>query len=73
MLVDEEEAIFSCIVDRICDKLKQKPLIVAVYRSLQRKMYARTVNNQQREGQAVNDNIKNSSSKILKESYLPLC
>ena len=30
--VDGEEEMFSCIVDRICDKLKQNPGIVAVYR-----------------------------------------
>ena len=34
VLVDEKEAIFACIVDRICDKLKQKPWIVTVYWSL---------------------------------------
>ena len=48
---------FACIVDIISDKLKQKPWIVAVYWSLQRKMYAKYVNNQQREGPAVNNNI----------------
>ena len=64
---------FSCIVDRIRDKLKQKPWIVAVYRSLQRKMYAKYVNDQQRGGPGVNVKIKNNSSKIINESHLPLC
>ena len=57
MLVDDEEAMFACIIDRICDKLKQKPWIVAVYQSLERKMYAKYVNNQQREVPAVNGAI----------------
>ena len=57
MLVDDEEATFSCIVDIICDKIKQKPWIVAVYRSLERKMYAKYGNNQQCRGPAVNDAI----------------
>ena len=46
VLIDDEEEMFACIVDRICDKLKQKQLIVVVYRSLQRKMYEKYVNNQ---------------------------
>ena len=58
VLVDDEESTFAYIVDRIYDKLKQKPWIVAAYRSLERKMYAKYVNNQQREGPAVNDAIK---------------
>ena len=57
VLVDEEESMFACVVDIICDKLKQKPWIVAVYWSLQRKIYAKYVNNQQCEGTAVNDKI----------------
>ena len=57
MLIDDKEATFACIFDIIWDKLKQKPWIVAVYRSLERKIYAKYVNNQQREGPAVNDEI----------------
>ena len=58
MLVDDEEATFAYIVDRICDKLKQKPWKVAVYWSLERKMHEKYVNNQHCEGPAVNDAIK---------------
>ena len=57
VLIDEEEAMFAWIFDIICDKLKQKPWIVVVYRLLQRKMYAKYVNNQQREGPAVDYKI----------------
>ena len=57
MLVDDKEATFACIVDRIYDKIKQQPWIVAVYQSLERQMYAKYVNNQQREVTAVNYSI----------------
>ena len=58
MLFDDEEAKFACIVDRICDEIKQKLWIVAVHRSLECKMYAKYVNGQQREGPAVHDAVK---------------
>ena len=57
MLVDDEEANFARTVDRICDEIKQQPLIVVVYRSLERQMYSKYVNNQQREGPVVHDAI----------------
>ena len=41
MLIDDEEETFAYIVDIINHKLKEKPGIVAVYRSLERKMYAK--------------------------------
>ena len=44
-----------------------------VYGSLERQMYCKYVNNQQREGPAVHEAIKNSSSIIINESHLPLC
>ena len=38
---------------KICDKRKRKPWIVAVYRSLERQMYCKYLNNIQCEGPAV--------------------
>ena len=55
MLVDDEDSTFSRIVGRICDEIKQKPLIVVVYWSLERQMYCKYVNNRQREGPSVHD------------------
>ena len=39
VLVDDEDAMFARIVGKICNKRKQQPRKVAVYRSLERKMY----------------------------------
>ena len=39
----------------------------------QYKMYAKYVNNQQRERRVVNDDIKNSSGKLFNELHLPMC
>ena len=61
MLVHDEDATFARIVGRICDEIKQQPLIVVVYQSLERKMYCKYVNNQQREGPAVHNAIKKIS------------
>ena len=48
--VDDEDKMFSRVVSRVCDVIKQQPLIVAVYRSLERQMYFKYVNNRQSEG-----------------------
>ena len=48
---------FACIVDILCDKIKQQPWIAAVYWSLQRQMYEKYDNNQQREGPEVHEAI----------------
>ena len=65
MLVDDEDATFDPIVGRICDEIKQQLWIFVVYRSLERQIYCKYVKNQQREGPAVHDTIKNSSSIII--------
>ena len=57
MLVDDEDATFTRIVGRICEKIKQQPLIVVVYWSLERQMYCKYVNNQQLDGPAVHNAI----------------
>ena len=61
MLVDDKEATFAHIVDKICDETKQRPWIVVVYRSLEQQMYSKYVNNQQREVPAVHDAINKIS------------
>ena len=61
MLVDDKEATFACIVNRICDKIKQQLWIFAVHRLLERQMYVKYVNNQQREGPAVHNAINKIS------------
>ena len=53
MLVDDEDAMFACIVGGVCDTIKQQPWIVAVYWLLERQMYCKYLNNRQREGPAV--------------------
>ena len=58
MSVDEENATFACIVGGICDVIKQQPLIVVVYRSLERQMYCKCVNNRQYYGTVVLNAIK---------------
>ena len=73
MLLDDKYATLAHIVGRICDEIKQQPWIVVVYHLLERQMYSKYVKNQQREGTAVHNAIKNSSSTILNESNLPLC
>ena len=65
MLVDDEEAPFACIIDIICDKIKQQPLIFMVYRLLEWKMYYKYVNNIQREGPSVLDAINKISVLLL--------
>ena len=65
MLVDDEEATFACIVDIICDKIKQQTWIVVVYRSLERQMYEKCVNNQQCEGPEVHEAINKISVLLL--------
>ena len=72
-MVDDEEATFTCIVDIICDKIKQKPWIVAVCWSLERKMYAKYVNKQQREGPGVNDAINKIALVKLSIQWTYLC
>ena len=57
MLVDDKDVTFARIVGRICDEIKQQPLIVVVYWSLERQMYCKYVNNRQRDGTAVLDVI----------------
>ena len=57
MLVDDEEKKFAPIVGTICDKIKQQSVIVAVYRSLERQMYCKYLNNRQLEGPAVRCSI----------------
>ena len=57
MLVDDEDATFARIVGKICDEIKQQPWIVVVYWSLERQIYCKYVNHQQREGPAVHDVI----------------
>ena len=64
MLLDDKYATLAHIIGRICDEIKQQPWKVVVYRSLERKMYCKYVNNQQREGPAVHDVI----NKISKQS-----
>ena len=53
MLVDHEDAMFARIVGKIRDKRKQQPCIVAVYRSLERQVYCKYLNNIQCDGPAV--------------------
>ena len=57
MLVDYEDAMFVFIIGGICDVIKQQPWIVVVYRSLERQMYCKYVNNKQSERTAVYDAI----------------
>ena len=57
----------------IFETYKEDSKQVPVYWSLQHKMYAKYVNNQQGEVPAVDEKIKNSSSKVLNELHLPLC
>ena len=58
-----------------CDKRKQQPWIVAVYWSLERQMYCKYVNNQQREGPAVLDSINKIAVVLLSmnPTYLFFC
>ena len=53
MLVDDEDAMFECTVGKICDKIKQQPCIVAVYRSLKQQVYCKYLNSIQCDGPAV--------------------
>ena len=57
MSVDDEDATFARIVGGVFYVIKQQPLIVVVYRLLERQMYCKYVNNQQPEGPAVLDTI----------------
>ena len=57
MLKDDEYVTSACFVGIICDEIKQQPWIVVVYRLLERQIYCKYVNNQQREGPAVHDAI----------------
>ena len=57
MLVDDEDVTFAHIVGRICDEIKQQPWIVVVCWLLEKQMYCKYVNNQQREVPAVHDAI----------------
>ena len=57
MLLDDKDTMFACIVGKIGDEIKQRPWIVVVYWSLEQQMYCKYVNNQQREGPAVLDEI----------------
>ena len=58
MLVDDEDATFARIVGRICDEIKQQPWIVVVYQTLERQIYCKYLNNQQREGPEIHRVIK---------------
>ena len=60
-MVDVKYSAFARIVGRICDEIKQQPWIVVVYWSLERQIYCRYVNNQQREGPAVHETINKIS------------
>ena len=53
MSVNDKDVTFAHIVEGICDVIKKQPWIVAVYRSLERQMYYKYVNNRQREGPEV--------------------
>ena len=45
MSVDDEDTTFARIVGGVCNVIKKQPRIVAVYWSLERKMYCKYVNN----------------------------
>ena len=53
MLIDHEDAMFACIVGKICDKIKQQPCIVAAYRLLERQVYFKYLINIKCDGPAV--------------------
>ena len=50
MLVDHEDAMFASTVRNICDKIKQQPCIVVVYRFLEQQVYCKCLNNIQCDG-----------------------
>ena len=56
--VEDEDATFTHIVGGVCDVIKQQPWIVMGYCLLERQIYCKYVNNKQREGTAVLNEIK---------------